>query len=62
MNNLSLKEAVKTLYIIKAGSTFADTASRYGDFEAMTIRGMGIEREHICVVNAAQGGELPLNR
>ena len=59
MNTLSLKDAVKTLYIIKAGSTFADTASRYGDFEEMTRRGMGVEREHICVVNAARGGELP---
>jgi len=59
MNNPFLKEPIKKLHIIKAGSTFDGTASRYGDFEEMTIRGLGVGRNHICVVNADQGGALP---
>jgi GMP synthase (glutamine-hydrolysing) len=50
---------MKKLFIIKAGSTFTDTAKRYGDFDEMTCRGLGLERDKIGIVNAAQGEELP---
>ncbi len=59
MNNPSLKEPIKKLHIIKAGSTFDGTASRYGDFDEMTIRGLGVEHNHIFVVNADHGDGLP---
>jgi len=59
MNNPPLKEPIKKLHIIKAGSTFDHTASRYGDFDEMTLRGLAAERNHTCVVNADQGGKLP---
>lgn len=50
---------MKKLFIIKAGSTFADTAERYGDFDRMTCRGLGIERKDIQVIDVVRGDVLP---
>jgi GMP synthase (glutamine-hydrolysing) len=50
---------MKKLFIIKTGSTFADTALRYGDFEDMTRRGFGTETALVQVVNAPGGDSLP---
>jgi GMP synthase (glutamine-hydrolysing) len=50
---------MKKLFIIKAGSTFADTAAKYGDFDEMTCRGLGLARNVLHVVNAPQDGPLP---
>jgi len=50
---------MKKLFIIKAGSTFTATAKNYGDFEEMTLRGSGLERKQVEVVDAVQSGQLP---
>jgi GMP synthase (glutamine-hydrolysing) len=50
---------MKHLYIIKAGSTFAATAAKFGDFEEMTRRGLKVAREKVKVVKASQGENLP---
>ena len=50
---------MKRSFIIKAGSTFSETAGKYGDFDEMTCRGLGIEPGDIQVVNAFQGEKLP---
>ena len=50
---------MRKLFIIKTGSTFADIALRYGDFEDMTRRGLGIDGSLIEVVNSPGGDALP---
>ncbi|NTU67359.1 MAG: glutamine amidotransferase [Chlorobiaceae bacterium] len=50
---------MKRLSIIKAGSTFASTAARLGDFEAWIINGLGSLDCPVEVVDAARGGRLP---
>ncbi len=50
---------MKRIFIIKAGSTFPDTAEKYGDFEEMTKRGLGINHVDIHTIDASQGAELP---
>jgi len=50
---------MKKLFIIKAGSTFKETAKNYGDFEEMTLRGSGLERELVDVVDVVRSGQLP---
>jgi len=50
---------MKNLFIIKAGTTFTETAERYGDFDEMTWRGLGIPQDKVCVINAFQGEVLP---
>jgi len=50
---------MKKLLIIKAGSTFTETARKYGDFEDMTRRGSGLQRELVEVVDAVHSGQLP---
>lgn len=52
-------ELMKKLYIVKASSTFIDTAGKYGDFEEMTCRGLGIPRSAVRIINAPQGDPLP---
>ncbi|MEN8688043.1 MAG: gamma-glutamyl-gamma-aminobutyrate hydrolase family protein, partial [Desulfuromonadales bacterium] len=47
------------LLIIKAGSTFTETARDYGDFEEMTRRAAGLEQESVGVVDAVRSGQLP---
>ena len=54
----SVKEMNKLL-IIKAGSTFTETARDYGDFEEMTRRAAGLEQESVGVVDAVRSGQLP---
>jgi GMP synthase (glutamine-hydrolysing) len=51
--------SMKELFIIKTGSTFAETAARHGDFDELTRRGLGIDPGDIQVVNAFQGEALP---
>ena len=50
---------MKKLFIIKAGSTFTETAKNYGDFEEMALRVSGLERGIAEVVDAVQYGQLP---
>ncbi len=50
---------MKQLYIIKTGTTFADTALRYGDFDELTRRGLGDAKGLVQVVNAPAGETLP---
>lgn len=50
---------MKKLHIIKAGSTFAETATKYGDFEEMTLRGLDLDRALVSVTNAYRNEELP---
>jgi GMP synthase (glutamine-hydrolysing) len=50
---------MKHLYIIKTGSTFADTALRYGDFDDLTRLGLGGADGLVQVVNAPAGETLP---
>jgi len=50
---------MKKLIIIKAGSSFADTVAKYGDFDDMIFRGLGLARDTIQVVSAYQGDSLP---
>ena len=50
---------MKKLIIVKAGSTFADTAERYGDFDEMTRRGLDLEVGDVRVVDIVQGEILP---
>lgn len=50
---------MKLLYIIKAGSTFETTAAEHGDFEEMTLRGLGVARVRVRVIKAFAGEPLP---
>ena len=50
---------MKRLSIIKAGSTFASTGRRFGDFEDWIISGLGSLRCPVEVVDAVHGGGLP---
>lgn len=50
---------MKRIIIVKAGSTFSDTAEKYGDFEDMVCRGLGVDPESVQVVNPARGETLP---
>lgn len=50
---------MKSLYIIKAGSTFATEVERLGDFEEWVRRGLGDLPCPVAVVNAEAGEALP---
>lgn len=50
---------MKKIVIIKAGSTYVDTAEKFGDFDAMISRGLNISAEHVKVINAFEGEPLP---
>ncbi len=50
---------MKSLYIIKAGSTFATEAQRLGDFEDWVRHGLGDVPCPVAVVNAEGGEALP---
>lgn len=50
---------MKKLFIIKAGSTFSETAERYGDFDVMTCRGLGLEPDDVQIIDVVHGDTLP---
>jgi GMP synthase (glutamine-hydrolysing) len=50
---------MKKLVILKTGSTFSDTSEKYGDFDEMICRGLGVDYGMIVVVNAFLGDPLP---
>lgn len=50
---------MKKIHIIKAGSTFPETAARHGDFEELTKRGLGSRLAEVITVNACHGEPLP---
>ena len=50
---------MKTLIIVKAGSTFPITRHRLGDFEDWIIRSIGESEILISVVNVLEGEILP---
>ena len=52
-------KAMKKLLIVKAGSTFTETAMKYGDFEDMIRRGSGLKCESVDVIDAVRCAQLP---
>lgn len=50
---------MKKIFIIKAGSTFPETAAKHGDFEEMTKRGLDSKDAKVSTVDACKGEELP---
>jgi GMP synthase (glutamine-hydrolysing) len=50
---------MKTVIIIKAGSTFPTARQRFGDFEDWIIRSIGVSDILISVVNVLEGETLP---
>lgn len=51
--------ALKTLYILKVGSTFPPLAAEFGDFDAWTCAGLGALALPIAVVCPELGDDLP---
>lgn len=50
---------MKTLFIIKAGTTFPSTAKRFGDFDRWTLAGLGAHSVDVRVVDVEHGAALP---
>jgi GMP synthase (glutamine-hydrolysing) len=50
---------MKRVYIIKAGTTFAATVDRFGDFDAWTIAGLGAVGLGVRTVDIEKGAALP---
>jgi len=55
----TLQTPGKKLFIIKAGSSFGDTAARFGDFDDMIRQGLDLPHDCVHVVNAYEGESLP---
>ena len=51
---------MKKLFIIKAGTTFHNTAKQYGDFDQWTLSWLGPIDMEICILDAEHGASLPL--
>ena len=49
----------KQLYIIKAGTTFFDTAKQFGDFDTWTAAALGVVDVETCILDAEHGATLP---
>jgi GMP synthase (glutamine-hydrolysing) len=49
----------KKLYIVKTGTTFPDTAKRYGDFDDWTIKGIEQKDNEVSVIDIQNGTPLP---
>jgi GMP synthase (glutamine-hydrolysing) len=49
----------KQLYIIKAGTTFFDTAKQFGDFDTWTAVALGVVDVETCILDAEHGATLP---
>ncbi|MDH3999002.1 MAG: glutamine amidotransferase [Desulfuromonadales bacterium] len=47
------------LILVKAGTTFSETAARLGDFDHWTLRGLGLSAEQCAVVSVFQDEPLP---
>jgi GMP synthase (glutamine-hydrolysing) len=47
------------ILIIKTGETFPDLRAKKGDFEDWTLRGLGIDRQHVTIVPVYAGVPLP---
>lgn len=56
---LRVTEPMKKITIVKAGSTFTATADKFGDFDEMVRRGLGVDSADLLVVNASSGEPLP---
>jgi GMP synthase (glutamine-hydrolysing) len=50
---------VKTLLVVKCGSTLPELRARRGDYEAWIVAGMGLAPERARVVAPPEGAELP---
>ncbi len=48
------------IYIIKVGTTFPDTAKRFGDFDTWTAAALGPVAAEIRVIDVEHGAPLPL--
>lgn len=53
------RSSMKPILIIKAGTTFANTARALGDFEDWTIRGMGLSGDEVHVIEVFRNEPLP---
>ena len=53
---------MKKIFIIKAGSTFPETAAKHGDFEEMTKRGLDSKDAKVSTVDACKGEEFRSTR
>ncbi len=48
-----------SFFVIKAGTTFPNTARKYGDFEDWTRQGLGIALNQVSVIDAIRDACLP---
>jgi GMP synthase (glutamine-hydrolysing) len=51
---------MKDFIIIKAGTTFPDTAQEFGDFEDWTLNGLGMSADQVRIIDAVKECQLPL--
>ena len=56
---LRQRNRMSRFIVIKAGTTFPNTARKYGDFEDWTRQGLGLAPDQICVIDAIRGDGLP---
>ncbi len=49
---------MKSILIIKTGSTFPEISKDRGDFEDWIIAGMGLDRNNFLIVDVSQGEAL----
>ncbi|MEW6667439.1 MAG: hypothetical protein AB1512_19715 [Thermodesulfobacteriota bacterium] len=50
---------MRKVFIIKTGTTFPDTARRWGDFDSWTLNGLGLNHGDARVVDVTRGDALP---
>ncbi len=50
---------MRRLFIIKAGTTFPNTARQWGDFDLWTLNGLQLSSSEVEVVDVAAGSPLP---
>lgn len=53
---------MKTLFVVKMGTTFPDTARQFGDFDLWTCQGLGLEAGRVEVIDIPAGDGLPAVR
>jgi GMP synthase (glutamine-hydrolysing) len=50
---------MKSIYVIKAGTTFPTVKEEYGDFDLWTIRAMGIKQDEAIIIDIQNMEPLP---
>lgn len=56
---LAYGNRMSELVVVKAGTTFPNTAQKYGDFEDWTCKGLGVALDQVCLVDAQRDDCLP---